>query len=89
MPSPVDGSSRISVEGVLGKDASTAKDAAVLMGGSTGSDIDDFQKQYPNLPDWVILQDLPEVCQHIRGPSDREEIMAHDFFTSQPIQDKI
>jgi hypothetical protein len=83
--------SRAPVKEILGKGASMDKDAVLMVdvGGGTGGDIDDFHKRYPNLPGRLILQDLPEVCKHVKGLSDRVEVIVHDFFTPQPIHGKI
>lgn len=43
------------------------------------------------MPGRLVLQDLPEVVEQARGMflHPRIELMAHDFFTEQPIQGKL
>ena len=58
----------------------------VDVGGNQGYDLISFQKQNPNLPGRLILQDLPETLARINLPLQCIETMAHDFFTPQPVR---
>lgn len=72
---------------------STEGDRPVLVdvGGGNGRSIRRIMEAHPDLPAHkFILQDLPEV---VKGQVDPElpkevKVMAHDFFTSQPVQGK-
>ena len=68
----------------------SAKEGAALVvdvGGGTGSDLEGFQKRYPQPPRRLILQDLPDTLENATGLDDKIEIMAHDFFKPQPIKE--
>lgn len=57
----------------------------VDVGGGIGHDVEEFRKKHPGLPGRLIVQDLPETIQQASKASHRIELMAHDFFTPQPI----
>ncbi|KAF7888278.1 uncharacterized protein EAF02_002819 [Botrytis sinoallii] len=59
----------------------------VELGGSQGAMCIDFARRYPKMR--CISQDLPDVVEGIETPEDlkgRVEIVAHDFFTEQPVK---
>jgi demethylsterigmatocystin 6-O-methyltransferase len=60
----------------------------VDVGGGSGSQARTFRQRYPNLPGRVLLQDRPEVVQHMKAElaSSGIEAEAYDFFTPQPVQ---
>jgi hypothetical protein len=65
---------------------------SVLMidiGGSSGHDIIDFHKAFPNLPGRLVLQDLPSTIDVIpRGTLPKGiEPQGYDFFTPQPVKE--
>ncbi|KAI5204008.1 hypothetical protein E4T38_04842 [Aureobasidium subglaciale] len=57
----------------------------VDVGGSTGHDLNAFQRKHRLAPARLILQDLPEVVAKA-NVEDGIQLMAHDFFTPQPIK---
>ncbi|KAK3291693.1 S-adenosyl-L-methionine-dependent methyltransferase [Chaetomium fimeti] len=62
---------------------------AVLMvdvGGANGSQLVNFRKQTPHLPGRYVLQDLPESVAAMVQPPEGIEVVAHDFFTPQPVK---
>ncbi|RMZ79472.1 hypothetical protein DV738_g3412, partial [Chaetothyriales sp. CBS 135597] len=62
---------------------------AVLMvdvGGAHGSQLINFRSQFPLLPGQLVLQDLPESVGSITNPPEKIRVMAHNFFTPQPIK---
>ncbi|KAK4905576.1 hypothetical protein LTR49_025145 [Elasticomyces elasticus] len=59
--------------------------ALVDVGGGHGSYLDSWRKAYPNLKGCIVLQDLPTVIDEINLITVDFELMAHDFFTPQPI----
>ena len=76
----------------LGRNPAKGTDDEVLVvdiGGSQGYDLMSFRKQNPHLPGRLIVQDLPETLARINSPLPGIEMMAHDFFTPQPIRGKI
>lgn len=64
------------------------RDGEVMLidvGGARGHEIEAIKKRYPTLPGRLILQDLPDtVAQALTVPG--MEVLAHDFFTEQPIK---
>lgn len=63
-------------------------DQALLVdiGGGVGHDIKAFQKQFPNLPGRLILQDLPQVIDTIKEPlPEGIEAIGYSMFDQQPI----
>ncbi|KAF7960847.1 hypothetical protein EAE96_000519 [Botrytis aclada] len=59
----------------------------VELGGSQGAMCIDLARHYPKMK--CISQDLPDVVEGIETPEDvkgRVEIVAHDFFTEQPVK---
>lgn len=57
----------------------------VDVGGGIGSQCAILKAKLPNLPGRVILQDLPVALQHAL-PTEGVEIMAHNFWTEQPVK---
>ena len=66
---------------------SKAEDAVLLVdvGGGRGHEIQEINTRYPALPGRMILQDLQGTIGQVR-PEPGMEVMAHDFFTPQPIR---
>ncbi|KAE8145131.1 S-adenosyl-L-methionine-dependent methyltransferase [Aspergillus avenaceus] len=58
----------------------------VDVGGNTGNDLCQFKRKWPDVPGRLILQDLPEVVDAVKGLPASIEPMAYDFFTVQPVQ---
>ena len=58
----------------------------VDIGGSIGHQCRRLKAKYPNLPGRVICQDLEETIKSA-PPNEGVEMMPHDFFTPEPIQD--
>ncbi|KAI4252588.1 MAG: hypothetical protein LQ352_004209 [Teloschistes flavicans] len=61
----------------------------VDVGGSIGHQCRRLKDKYPHLPGRVICQDLEETIASAAPPAaaDGVEMIVHDFFTPQPIQD--
>lgn len=57
----------------------------VDIGGGIGHQCAALLQKFPNLPGKVILQDLPAVTAEAKVPP-RVQVMAHDFFTTQPVK---
>ena len=66
---------------------SEAEDAVLLVdvGGGRGHEIQEIKTRYPALPGRMILQDLQGTIGQVRPEPGMVEVMAHDFFTPQPI----
>lgn len=58
----------------------------VDMGGSIGHDLSEFKRKWPDVPGRLVLQDLPAVVCHAENLDPAIEVMAHDFFTPQPVK---
>ncbi|PVH93845.1 o-methyltransferas-like protein [Periconia macrospinosa] len=59
----------------------------VDVGGGTGQQCVALREKWPELKGRVVLQDLEEVVESVRGEGlEGVEIMAHDFFTAQPVK---
>ncbi|KAB8223103.1 O-methyltransferase-domain-containing protein [Aspergillus novoparasiticus] len=58
----------------------------VDVGGGEGHYLHAFNDKYPDAPGRRILQDLPQVISTINKTSKDTELMAHDFFTVQPVK---
>jgi hypothetical protein len=67
---------------------SSKKDDALFVdiGGNQGHDLKLLKERHPDLPGRLILQDLPEVIDRLKGPLEGIEAMSYDFFTPQPIK---
>ena len=57
----------------------------VDVGGGIGQDVEEFRKKHPGLSGRLIVQDLPGTIQQASKEIQGIELMAHDFFTPQPI----
>jgi hypothetical protein len=68
-------------------DSSSNKHAPLLVdvGGNVGHDIEKFRARHPEDASRLILQDRPDVVRLAKCPS-TVQVMAHDFFTPQPIK---
>jgi hypothetical protein len=58
----------------------------VDVGGNQGHDLKMFQEHRGRLPGRLILQDLPQAVKKHEKPLEGIEVMAYDFFTTQPIK---
>ncbi|OGM43362.1 hypothetical protein ABOM_008722 [Aspergillus bombycis] len=58
----------------------------VDVGGGEGHYLHAFNDKFPDAPGRRILQDLPQVISTINNPPKGTELMAHDFFTAQPVK---
>ncbi|KAF1952680.1 S-adenosyl-L-methionine-dependent methyltransferase [Byssothecium circinans] len=56
----------------------------VDIGGNTGHELQEIRRHFPSLPGRMVLQDLPSTIEQVQSGHEFE-VMAHDFFTSQPI----
>lgn len=60
------------------------------VGGSMGHQCVAVRRKYPDLVGRVVLQDLPETIEKVKVSPlpgfEGTEIMAHDFFTPQPLR---
>jgi len=66
-----------------------SKALIVDIGGGKGHDIALFAERFPTLPGELILQDLAQTFESgLVASRDKVTIMAHDFFTEQPIKGK-
>ncbi|KAI9711821.1 MAG: hypothetical protein M1820_001966 [Bogoriella megaspora] len=74
------------IEEMFLKGAREGKDEVLMVdvGGGEGHDIEKFAKARPNAPGRLVVQDLPDVINMIKGLDERVEKMPHDFFTEQP-----
>lgn len=59
--------------------------AFVDVGGANGHEIGMIKKKFQDLPGKFVVQDLPESIKQAL-PIPGMQVMAHDFFTKQPIQ---
>ena len=57
----------------------------VDVGGARGHEVEAIKKRFPDLPGKFILQDLPETIKQAL-PVPEMQVMAHDFFTEQPVK---
>ncbi|KAI1380465.1 putative O-methyltransferase [Hypoxylon crocopeplum] len=58
----------------------------VDVGGGMGHDLQELKEKHPSLPGKLILQDRSEVISTVSGTSSVFEVVAHDFFTPQPVK---
>ncbi|KAL4816805.1 O-methyltransferase-domain-containing protein [Aspergillus spinulosporus] len=58
----------------------------VDIGGGEGHCLHAFNHKFPNTPGRRILQDLPHVLETVTNVPVKTELMAHDFFTAQPVK---
>lgn len=57
------------------------------MGGNLGRDALFFRRRFPDLKGRVICQDLPDVITSAKSVASQDvEMVPHDFFTPQPVQ---
>ncbi|KAL8801767.1 MAG: hypothetical protein Q9182_004239 [Xanthomendoza sp. 2 TL-2023] len=59
----------------------------VDVGGNIGHQSRRLKAKYPNLPGKIICQDLEETIKSAPPMVEGVEMMAHDFFTPQPVKD--
>ncbi|KJZ72183.1 hypothetical protein HIM_08448 [Hirsutella minnesotensis 3608] len=71
---------------VNGFDCSDGAAMIVDIGGSTGHDLLELHRKYPNIPGRLVLQDLPGVIEQIVELDSRIEPTPYNFFTEQPIK---
>jgi hypothetical protein len=58
----------------------------VDIGGGEGAYLHAFNHKFPDIPGRRILQDLPHVLDTVTDIPEKTELMAHDFFTAQPVK---
>ncbi|KAH1519638.1 hypothetical protein KXW39_007870 [Aspergillus fumigatus] len=69
-----------------GFDSSDPKSVLLVdVGGSVGHEIQAVKKRYPSIPGRMVLQDRPATIERVKAENGME-VMAHDFFTEQPIK---
>ncbi|OJJ43620.1 hypothetical protein ASPZODRAFT_169288 [Penicilliopsis zonata CBS 506.65] len=74
-------------ERLLGESKFGSDDILLVdVGGSLGHDLSEFRQKWPQVPGRLILQDLPAVTEGAKGLDTTIEVMAHDFFTEQPVK---
>ena len=71
----------------MGFDMTVNEALFVDVGGARGHEIKALKARYPALPGRIVLQDLPHTVEQAL-PVDGMEVMAHDFFTAQPVKGK-
>ena len=76
----------IEAELLSGSQNTTDSTLLVDVGGSKGHDLERFLDRYPESRGRLVLQDLPGVVEKVEGLSEGIQVMAHDFFTPQPIK---
>lgn len=64
----------------------TDKVLIVDVGGGIGHDLQAFKSKHPKAHGKLVLQDLPDVVANVAGLDSSIEVMAHDFFTEQPVK---
>ena len=69
----------------MSENASTDGVLLVDVGGSLGHDMVKFKERFRQAPGRLIVQDLASVLAQAKEDSD-VEMMAHDFFTEQPVK---
>ena len=57
----------------------------VDVGGSIGRDVEEFRNKHSGLTGRLIVQDLPGTIRQASKEIQGIELVAHDFFTPQPI----
>ena len=57
----------------------------VDIGGAFGHEVEAIKAKYPKLPGHFFLQDLPDTIKQAKKVPGME-VMAHDFFTPQPVK---
>lgn len=64
--------------------------ALVDVGGANGHVLQQILNKYPQLPGRFVLQDLTQTVTRVpHDLSPRIEVIAHDFFTPQPIKGRL
>ncbi|GKZ23987.1 hypothetical protein AbraIFM66951_010240 [Aspergillus brasiliensis] len=58
----------------------------VDVGSSTGHDVSEFRRKWPEVPGRLVVQDLPQVIETVRDLHGSITPMAHNFFTEQPVK---
>jgi hypothetical protein len=61
----------------------------VDVGGGLGHDMQEFHCKHPSAPGRLIVQDKADVIEQVSGDLGKIELMAHDFFSEQPIKGEI
>jgi hypothetical protein len=77
----------VPVDQLIGTDCKPSDVLLIDVGGSSGQDILGYHKAHPKIPGRLILQDLPSTIQTLNAEELKPvELMAHDFFTPQPVK---
>ena len=58
----------------------------VDVGGGLGHDLLELRAKHPELSGRLVLQDQPDVIKQVGNVEKGIELVAHDFFTPQPIK---
>lgn len=58
----------------------------VDIGENQGHDLQLFQQRHSQLPGRLILEDLPQAVNEVKGKLEGIELVEYDFFTPQPIR---
>lgn len=58
----------------------------VDIGGGAGHDLLGFKARHPELKGRLVLQELPYMIDRVADKLEGVELMAHDFYTPQPIK---
>lgn len=64
----------------------TSATTIVDVGGNRGHDLESFAESNPEFKGHLILQDLPETVEPLKGEEHVFKAMPYDFFTSQPVK---
>lgn len=76
----------ISYESITDSQPNDSKTPLLVdVGGNVGHDIEKFCARHPEVASRLVLQDRPDVVRLAKCPS-TVQIMAHDFFTPQPVK---
>ncbi|KAI0468138.1 S-adenosyl-L-methionine-dependent methyltransferase [Xylaria cf. heliscus] len=80
----------VDFEAEFARDVEASTPVLVDVGGSMGHQCVAVRRKYPDLVGRVVLQDLPETIEKVRASPlpgfEGIEVMAHDFFTPQPLR---
>lgn len=69
-----------------GADTDPESSFLVDLGGSSGHDLAEFNRYWPDAPGKLVLQDLPVVIDQTKDFDKSITPMKHDFFTEQPLK---
>ena len=71
---------------IKGMETDGDRSALVDLGGGAGYCLEEFRSKVPDWKGRLVLQEQESVLEQASGLDGRIELMAHDFFTPQPIK---